>query len=71
MGLAFDVIQPIVQPAALGLFNERMERYHVAGEIFYKFGLRYNIPENKINTAMMDLRSSVSTQGSAEMTRER
>lgn len=55
MGLAFEAIKPVVYPVALELFKKGMERYNVAGEVFYKFGKRYDVPKNKLNTAMIDL----------------
>ena len=55
MGLAFDAIELVVYPVAMGLSKSGMERYHVTGEIFYLFGTKYDIPENKLNTAMIYL----------------
>jgi hypothetical protein len=55
MSLAFDAIEPVVYPVALNLFKNGMERCHIAGEIFEKFGKQYNVPENKLNTSMIDL----------------
>ena len=45
---------PIIRSAALELFKKGMRRYLVAGEIFYQFWKRYDLPENKLNTAMID-----------------
>ena len=55
MGLAFDAIEPVVYPVAYKLFERGMKRYHVAGKIFKEFGKYYDVPENEINTAMIDL----------------
>jgi hypothetical protein len=39
----------------LELFKEGKERHEVAGEIFYQFGKQFEVPEHKLNTAMIDL----------------
>jgi hypothetical protein len=31
-----------------------MERHHIAGEIFERFGKQYDVPENKLNTSLID-----------------
>ena len=55
MGLAFEAIYPDIYPVAYKLFEDGMERYHVAGEVFEQFGEKWNIPKNKLHTAMIDL----------------
>ena len=55
MGLAFEAIYPVVYSVALELFKNGMERHWVAEEIFDRFGLKYDVPKNKLNTAMIDL----------------
>jgi hypothetical protein len=55
MGLAFDAIEPEIVPVALELFKSGMERYQVAGKIYKQFGERWGVPENELNTAMIDL----------------
>ena len=55
MGLAFDAIFPNVYPVAMKLFKEGMEKHFIAGEVFYEFAKKYDIPKNKLNTAMIDL----------------
>ena len=55
MSLAFEAIYPKIYPVAYEYFQEGMERHHVAGEIFHKFGKEWNIPENKIHVVAIDL----------------
>ena len=55
MSLAFEAIYPKIYPVAYEYFQEGMERHHVAGEIFHKFGKEWNIPENKIHIIAIDL----------------
>jgi len=55
MGLAFEAINPEVFPVALELFKSGMERYRVAGKIYKQFGKEWDVPENELNTAMIDL----------------
>jgi len=55
MGLAFEAIYPKVYPVAYKLLEEGKERHWVAGEVFLQFGKIFNIPENDLNTAMIDL----------------
>jgi len=46
MGLAFDAINPDIFPVALELFKSGMERYEITGEIFKRFGEKWDIPNN-------------------------
>jgi len=55
MGLAFDAILPEVYPVAYKLFEEGFERHWVVSKIFKQFGEKYRVPENEIDTAMIDL----------------
>lgn len=55
MGLAFEAIYPKVYPVAYKLFEEGKERHWVAGKTFSQFGTQFNVPENELNTAMIDL----------------
>jgi hypothetical protein len=55
MGLAFDSIYPEVYPVAYKHFESGMKRYRVAAAIFKQFGNRYGIPEDEINSGMIDL----------------
>ena len=55
MGLAFEAIYPDIYPVAYKLFETGMERHNIAGEVFKQFGIKWNIPENKLHTAMIDL----------------
>ncbi|GHV48420.1 hypothetical protein FACS1894181_04080 [Bacteroidia bacterium] len=55
MGLAFDAIEPDVYSAAMELLKKGMDRYLVAGHIFKQFGRIYGVPEDELNTAMIDL----------------
>ena len=55
MGLAFDAIEPVIYPVAYELFENGMERHWVAGHIFKKFGKMYNVTEDEVSAAMIDL----------------
>ena len=55
MGLAFEAINPDIFPVALELFRSGMDRSEIAGEIFKKFGKKWDIPNNKFHTSMIDL----------------
>jgi hypothetical protein len=55
MGLAFEAINPDIFPVALELFKSGMDRFEIAGEIFKRFGKKWNVPENKLHTSMIDL----------------
>ena len=55
MGLAFEAINPDIFPVALKLFKSGMDRFHVAGKIFKQFGKKWDVPENELHTAMIDL----------------
>ena len=55
MGLAFDSIEPRVYPIAMALLKSGMERHWVAGKIYKYFGNIYDIPNNELNAAMIDL----------------
>jgi len=55
MGLAFDSIEPVVYPIAMALLKSGMERFWIAGKIYKYFGDKYDIPNNELNTAMIDL----------------
>lgn len=55
MGLAFEAIYPDIYPVAYKLFETGMERYHIAGEVFKQYGKKWNVPENELHTAMIDL----------------
>lgn len=55
MGLAFEAINPDIFPVALELFRNGMERFHVAGKIYKQFSKKWNVPENELHTAMIDL----------------
>ena len=55
MGLAFQAIYPEIYPIAFEYFEKGIERHWVTGKIIKEFGEKYNIPENELNTAMIDL----------------
>ena len=55
MGLAFEAIYPEVYPLAYEYFVNGTERYWVAGKLLKHFGEKHSIPENELNTAMIDL----------------
>jgi len=55
VSLAFQAIYPEIYPVAYEYFEQGMERHHVAGEIFYKYGKEWNIPKNKIHIMAIDL----------------
>ena len=55
MGLAFEAINPDIFPVALELFKSGMERYEITGEIFKRFGEKWDIPNNQLHTSMIDL----------------
>ena len=55
MSLAFEAIYPEVYPIAYELFENGMERHWVAGNVLKQYGSRFNVPENELNTAAIDL----------------
>ena|GEM_PF-2656849 len=55
MGLAYEAIYPEVFPRALELLNTGMDKFYVAAKIYKQFAEKYDIPENEVNTAMIDL----------------
>lgn len=55
MSLAYEAIHPEVYPIALELLKKGDAKYHVAAKIYKQFAEKYNIPENEMNTAMIDI----------------
>jgi len=55
MSLAFEAIYPEIYAVAYEYFTKGLERHHVAGEIFNKFGKKWNIPDNKVHIMAIDL----------------
>jgi len=54
--LAFEAIYPEVYPIAIELFEKGdMDKYYIAARIFKQFSKKWNVPENELHTAMIDL----------------
>jgi hypothetical protein len=54
--LAFEAIYPEVYPVAIKLFESGdMDKYYIAARIFKQFSKKWDVPENELHTAMIDL----------------
>jgi hypothetical protein len=54
--LAFEAIYPEVYPVAMKLFeNGDMDKYYIAARILKQFSKKWDVPENELHTAMIDL----------------
>ena len=53
MGLAYEALAPIIYPEIEKLFSEGMEKMYVTANILKKYSMQYDLPNNKVNVAMI------------------
>jgi hypothetical protein len=54
--MAFEAIYPEVYPVAIKLFKDGdIDKYYIAAHIFKQFSKKWDVPENELHTAMIDL----------------